>query len=173
MIQDKRLQYICSVDDCDYFIFKARLFHYFYTRMAPYENLFSRLIRESIDFFRGKYYPVYQVVEGEIVAYATVVRGGGRYTFCGSNDIVICNVWVNPAYRGKGLSSKLIKAITQHCNLFFSVSYAFIRHDNLASIKCFEANGYHKVLNATTSGILHRVIEDSDGRLGVYKYTKK
>ena len=26
MIQDKRLQYICSVDDCDYFIFKAHCF---------------------------------------------------------------------------------------------------------------------------------------------------
>lgn len=170
MIKDKRLEYICSIDGCEYYKFKASLFNYFYKKMAPYEGLFSRKIRETIDYNRGGYCAVYQCVNNAITGYVTIVAGGGRNTFCTKDDIVLCNVWIDPGCRGQGLSNKLIAAVTHNCNLNYKKSYAFIRHNNSASIRCFENNGYKKIANATTKGIFHKVILSKDGRLGIYEY---
>ena len=50
MITDKRLQYLETVEECDFYKFTPSLFHYFYTPMAYYERLFSRTVRETLDY---------------------------------------------------------------------------------------------------------------------------
>lgn len=53
MITGKRLQYLESIGDFDFYKFRPTLFHYFFTPMAYYERLFSRTVRETFDFVRG------------------------------------------------------------------------------------------------------------------------
>lgn len=170
MVDNKKLELIFQDGELDYYRFLANPFRYFYTPMAPYESLLSRMVRESLDYIRGGYTPIYQFEGDRPVGYATIVKGGGKYKFCSPDDIVICNVWVDELHRGKGLSRKLISAIISNCGLTYKNAYAFIRHNNPASIKCFEKNDFRKIGNCTKIGLLHKYVECAEGSLGIYKY---
>ncbi len=109
MITDKRLQYIKSTGDVDFYKFRPTLFRYFYKPMAYYERLFSRTVRETLDFLRGGYYLVYLAIDDHLVGYGTVVRGGGRYRFCTSKQRILCNIFIKEEERGKGYSNILVE----------------------------------------------------------------
>ena len=164
MIVDKQLIFLKTVEGLDYYEFKPRFLRYYYTPMAYYEGLFSRIIRESFDYIRGGYRVFYFGEKDKLIGYVTIVKGGGRYRFCTSCDSVFCNLFILDAYRGKGYSSKLISLLSQQIDRKL---YAFIRHDNYASIRCFERLGYTKVFNAEYK-LFHFVVLNAKGHLGVY-----
>jgi hypothetical protein len=66
------------------------------------------------------------------------------------------------------LSNDLIRAVLEHLITRNKNTYAYVRHNNPASIKVLK-NSFVKVCNAMTIGMLHKVNEDPNGRLGIYK----
>lgn len=156
-----------------FYEYKASLLRYFYTPMAPYERLFSRKIRETLDFIKGGYKVLY-IFDNKIpIAYCTIVKGGGRYKFSTKQDIIICNVWVRPESRGKGIAKELYKYLLNNMNLKYQRAYAFIPNDNLPSIKTVLKIGFQKISDADRVGILKIIKKQNNGHLGIYSYVSK
>lgn len=169
MIKNSNLKYLTSCNDLDFYEFKTSLFNYFAINMAYYEKLFSRRIRETMDYIKGGYHVVYIARKDILLGYGIVVKGGGRYKFCTKRDNVICSLWVQPEFRGKGYLNTLLTVLSDKkifpCNNF----YEYIAHSNIASIKGAEKNNFRKISNAEYVGIFHNVKTNSDGHLGIYK----
>lgn len=169
MLHDKRMQYLKTVDGVDFYCHRVSLFHYFYTPMAPYERLFTRMIRETLDYCRGGYAVVYMARGNTLLGYGVVTRGGGRNRFCTRRDIVLGSLWVQPAARGQGLANILIHGLSEELGFSYQSAYEYIRHDNVPSILAAERNGFVKVANARHVGLLRSVVEAEDGHLGIYR----
>lgn len=145
---------------------------FFYPPMAYYENLFSRTIRETWDYFKGNYQVIYIAKNNTLLGYGTIVRGGGRYRFCTSNDVILCNLWIQPEHRGKGLGYILVQGLLKCIDFSYENVYEFIQHDNVASINVALKNGFVKVFNAQCKGIFRNIIHDDNGSMGIYKLSK-
>ena len=169
MIQDKKLKYLKTVDGIDFYEYRVRLFSYFYSTMAGYEKLMTRMLRETIDYLRGDYKVVYMGIDDSLVGYGVITRGGGRNRFCTKQDIVLCSLFVRSEMRGKGYAKTLVKVLSTGLGIKHRAVYAYIRHDNAPSIKANVGNGFVKVGNATTRGILKSIVPAENGRLGIYK----
>lgn len=146
MIKNSNLKYLTSCNDLDFYEFKTSLFNYFAINMAYYEKLFSRRIRETMDYIKGGYHVVYIARKDILLGYGIVVKGGGRYKFCTKRDNVICSLWVQPEFRGKGYLNTLLTVLSDKkifpCNNF----YEYIAHNNIASIKGAEKITLEKFL---------------------------
>lgn len=146
LIKNSNLKYLTSCDDLDFYEFKTSLFNYFAINMAYYEKLFSRRIRETMDYIKGGYHVVYIARKDILLGYGIVVKGGGRYKFCTKLDNVICSLWVQPEFRGKGYLNTLLTVLSDKkifpCNNF----YEYIAHNNIASIKGAEKITLEKFL---------------------------
>lgn len=146
MIKNSNLEYLTSCNDLDFYEFKTSLFNYFAINMAYYEKLFSRRIRETMDYIKGGYHVVYIARKDILLGYGIVVKGGGRYKFCTKRDNVICSLWVQPEFRGKGYLNTLLTVLSDKkifpCNSF----YEYIAHNNIASIKGAEKITLEKFL---------------------------
>ncbi len=169
MIDNKELTYLTTVDGIDFYRYRTRLFHYFYTPMAYYEKLFTRCIRETLDYLRGGYAVIYMAEGDTLLGYGVVTRGGGRSRFCTPRDIVLGSLWVQPEARGRGLANTLIRGLSECCGFVYEAAYEYIRHDNLPSVKAAERNGFVKVANASHRGLLRSVVQDPKGHLGIYR----
>ncbi len=178
MINDKKLIHLYSEgsinQSINYYLFKCRLFKYFYTYMAYYEKLPRRFLRETLDFIRCKYKVIYMEVNGKLAGYGTIVRGGGaRYTFSSGQDAVICNVWIEPEFRGKGLSNHLVSFLLNYAKKYvLGDIYSYIHKDNLASQAIFTKLGFTKISTATRVSKIHKIVKSEKGKLGIYVYTK-
>ena len=159
-----------DINGLQYYEYKASLLKYFYTPMAPYESLFSRKIRETLDFIKGKYKVLYIFEKDSPIAYCTIVRGGGRYKFSTKNDIVVCNVWVRPENRGKGIAAELYKFLLNNMGIQYSCAYAFIPNDNLPSIKTALNVGFKKTADADRVGLMKNIKVINNGHLGIWEY---
>lgn len=169
MIKNKHLAYCTTLSGVDFYEYKVKLFSYFYTPMAYYENLFSRKIRETIDFLRGNYHVYYIAKDNNLIGYGTVVKGGGRYRFSSAKDIILCNFGIQPQYRGRGYSSILYQGLLEKMDLKYEKAFAFITHDNTPSIKSAQKNGFVKTANASRKGIVNFIVVDPNGYLGIYQ----
>ncbi len=171
-MENKKLVFLKNRNGLDFYEYRARLFNYFPPpRMAPYEKLFTRCIRETLDYIRGKYHVIYCAVGDNLVGHATIVRGGGiRYGFCTKNDAVLVNLWIQENERGKGYASSLVGFVIEYAKtLEYENTYAFVRHDNQASKKSMINNGMELVYSACVKGCLHRFTISEDGEHGIYK----
>lgn len=169
MIEDAKLEYLRTIDGIDFYRFRARLFKYFFTPMAPYEGLFSRMVRETLDYVRGGYEVVYIGKDQRLLGYIIVTRGGGRNKFCTKEDIVLCSAWVQPEERGKGYANVLYGGALECYPHPYRDVYCYIRHNNPASVKTALKVGFQMVGNASHSGLLRSVDRDENGNLGIYR----
>ncbi len=173
MIYDKALIYLGTENGIDCYKFKARPLKYFYTPMAYYENLKSRTVRETIDYFRGGYNVIYLAVDDKLIGYGTITRGGGRNKFCTKDDAVICNLWIQPDERGKGYGKKLDIILTRYAESHFKgKTYMYIHNENLPSKKAAEYAGFVKVANATRRGRFVNIVNCEKGNLEIYCKSK-
>ncbi len=164
-----KLQYLGSLNGYDCYLYKASLFDYFYTTISPHENKLPRKIRETLDYIRGGYKVLYLFEEEKPVAYLTLVKGGGRYSFSKKTDMILCNVWVDVSSRGKGIASLIYKAATTLIDLHCDYIYAFIRDSNIPSIKAAMKNGFKKNANLMlTKTKKYKIV--AEGKLGLYAY---
>lgn len=170
MIRDKKLIHLVQVDGVDFYRYKAKLFNYFYTPMAYYEKLFSRTIRETLDYIRGKYNVIYLAKDDVLVGYGIVTRGGGRNKFATKYDVVFNSLYIVPEERGNGLGNLMINVFLHKLNIEYDTAYEYIRHDNIPSVKVAENNGFIKVSNAVRSGKLQNIIVSENGPIGIYAY---
>ncbi len=170
MINDRRLVYLKQIEGIDFYKYKASLFNYFYTPMAYYENLFSRKIRETLDYVRGGYNVIYMARENKIVGYGIITKGGGRNKFATARDVVFNSLYIDPDERGKGLGNILVGAFLHDIGIKYESAYEYIRNDNIPSIKAAEKNGFVKVSNAKRQGFLQNIVRSDNGVLGIYEY---
>ena len=77
MITDSRLKYCVSFSGLDFYEYEVRLGRYFFIPMAYYEKLWTRKVRETMDYIRGNYHVYYIAKGNELIGYGTIVRGGG------------------------------------------------------------------------------------------------
>lgn len=168
MINDKKLKYLTSIDGVDYYQYKSRLFHYYYIPMAEYEQLLSHKIRQTINFISGSSV-IYIAKNNKLLGYGVVSRGGGRMKFSTKKDIVLGPLWIQPDVRGEGVGSKLIRALTSELGYKYEKAYEYISDSNLPSINAAKRNGFIKIGNAKQYGLLHSVVYDPNGSIGIYK----
>ena len=96
--------------------------------------------------FYDKYFdhyikPVFCLFNKKKVAFIGVMEENNNYDF---------NISINidPSFRGKGLSNQIINKFIDHIKLYYkSVNnlYAYIKEENLKSIKCFLKSGFKYV----------------------------
>ena len=169
MINDNKLIFLKQIDGIDFYRYKASLFKYFYKPIAYYEKLFTRSIRETIDYVRGKYRVIYMAKEDEIIGYGIVTRGGGRYKFCTRKDVVFNSLYIVPKERGNGYGKLLVGAFLKELGIQYDKAYEHIRDNNIASIKVAEQCGFVKVSSAKRVGLLQNIVSCDEGILGIYE----
>lgn len=173
MIRDKKLKYLKQIEGIDFYEYKTKLFDYFYVPMAYYEKLFSRKIRETLDYIRGGYRVIYMARYDKIVGYGIVTKGGGRNKFATNKDVVFNSLYISPDERGKGLGNVLVGAFLRELGIKYDKAYEYIRNDNIPSVKAAEKNGFVKVSCAKRQGVLQNIVASDEGVLGIYEYKGK
>lgn len=171
MNNDKKLVFLKQIEGIDFYRYKATLFNYFYKPMAYYEKLFTRKVRETLDYIRGGYTVIYIARENKIIGYGIITRGGGRNKFCTKQDVVFNSLYIEPEERGKGYGNLMVGAFLNELGIKYNKAYEYIRNDNVASVKAAERNGFVKVSAAKREGFLQNIVSCDDGVLGIYEYT--
>lgn len=82
---------------------------------------------------------------------------------------MLCNIYIKEGERGKGYSNILVAFLSIYSK---RTAYAFIRHNNTASIRCFCKSGFVKISNAEYT-CLHVVKNNRNGHLGIYVKQKE
>lgn len=116
-------------------------------------------------------YRVYCLFDGntEIGYYAVGGGGNPRYPFAGRPDIILGPMYIEPAYRGKGLASLLRKKACEHEKGYRS-AISFIKHDNTPSIKSVLSSGFHYVSDCSYTKYTRRLLPVSGvGQMQLYK----
>ena len=140
-----------------------------------YERLtLQRRVRFLFEFFKG-YRVYYLVIQGEVVAYSVVSKGGGRYQFARKNDIVVGPYFVLENHRGKRYSETLVRLILHLDTMRWEDAYEWIRYDNIPSIRCAERVGFIKIESMDMIGLFRKlhVCKNHVGDYWLFKYRKK
>jgi RimJ/RimL family protein N-acetyltransferase len=108
----------------------------------PEKITIRRIIRFLLALPDG--YEIFSLVkDGVAVGYCTVQNGKSpRFDYTLPEDIVVGPYVIMPKYQGKGLAAKLIEAVLQSKNTSYRSAYAYIKKDNIASIKTCENVGF-------------------------------
>lgn len=176
----KHLRYLYTENGIAFYEFNPSFLHFYHHFMAPYERRLKHLVRDTWDYFRSfnirnekRYCAIYLYIGKKAVAYGFILKGGGRYQFCSDKAVVFGIIWVNPEERGNGYAALLLKAMLGHSICENKEIYAYIRHNNLASIKSFLNVGFQYIGEADNQGFLHKIVPvRSDGFFGIYKYDR-
>ena len=100
----------------------------------------------SLRVFYNRDYAVFVIYDGDKVIHRSVVFPRYfRFPFMAKYDLQIGDTWTLPEYRGQGLASFAIRAITYACRRPSRTFWYVVEQDNLASIRVIEKAGFVKV----------------------------
>lgn len=160
MIKDKHLKLIIdrSKNICRgyrIYEFSPSLLRMFYKN---YEKLtLQRWVRFFFELLKG--YKVYYLeVNGFIVAYSVISRGGGRYSFADVDDIVVGPYFVLEAYRGNRYSEVLVAELLHYNSIEYKNAYDWVRKTNIPSLKCSDKVGLKVVGSANIIGPFRKIV---------------
>lgn len=125
--------------------------------------------RFFFEFLTG--YTVYYLsVDNMLAGYCVLARGGSkRYGFSSASDILIGPIFIDEAFRGRRLSTLLLReTLALRCGDFQN-AFAYIRKSNAPSLAAFQSAGFARYRDAAVSLILRRVTETEDGRYTLMK----
>jgi L-amino acid N-acyltransferase YncA len=149
--------------------FNPTVLKLFYDHYEPFT--LKRRIRFLMELVRG--YKVYYLdVSGTIVAYSVISRGGGRYSFAAKNDIVVGPYFVREKYRGRRYSELLVSELLHCGSIEYDRAYAWIKKDNIPSLRCSLKVGFEIVGSADLSRVTRRICLRGD-RDGDYLLLRK
>lgn len=96
---------------------------------------------------------------GDLVAYCVATKGGGRYSFSTSKDILLTPYYVKKEYRGNRYSEILINAVLNDRELKYEKVYDWIKKKNAPSLKCSLACGMRIVSSVRLNNRLVRMFK--------------
>lgn len=119
----------------------------------PEKITMRRIIRFFLALPYG--YRIYSLIsENTTIGYCTVQSGKSpRFEYTGKMDIVIGPYVIMPEYQGHGLAAKLIEIILKNEISDFKYAYAYIKKDNIASIRTCEKIGFQYYGDAIVTAI--------------------
>lgn len=108
----------------------------------PEKITLRRIIRFLLAMPCG--YETYFLIKDNVVeGYCTVQSGkSSRFDYTSENDIIIGPYYILPQYQGKSLATKLIDLILRYKNGSYKYAFAYIKTDNIPSIKTCEKLGF-------------------------------
>ena len=159
----------------DFYRYSPNLLHPYYTDYPlqdhpSYERRLVHKMRMLLEYFRGGYEVIYMVRGQRILGHIVVARGGRRLKISTGDDIVLGPIFVSPECRGEGIGTAGIRVVLKELGLQYRYAYEFIRHDNMASIRTAEKNGYVPVGRLKEVGLLKNLIPSSDGEFVAYRF---
>ena len=154
------------------------IFSYRPTILKPFllnmERLtFRRRVRFLYELLSG--YTVYYLYYGKAIAgYIVVARGGSRrYGFSSVSDIIVGPMFIDEGYRGRGLSTLLLRETIRLWQGNFENAYAYIEKNNAPSLAAFRSAGFAPVREATVSSFLRRVSAVDHGKYVLVKLARQ
>lgn len=174
-ITHKRMSFLGKFEGLEFYRYSPALFSPYYTDYPqqdhpPYERRVVHQIRMMLEYLRGGYSVFYIACQGVILGHLVVARGGRRLAVSTPEDIVIGPVFVSPSQRGNGLGTTGIRVVLEELGLKYRYAYEFIKHDNIASIRTVEKNGYVFVERARERGLMKNMITSPNGDYVIYRY---
>ena len=139
-------------EDYEIFKYSPSLFHLF-GKYYPEKITLRRIIRFLLALPDG--YGIYSLVkEGKALGYCTIQNGKSpRFDYTSEKDIVVGPYVIMPEYQGNGLAAKLIYRVLLTNKGKYEYAYAYIKKDNIASIKTCEKLGFSFYKNAHVTSI--------------------
>lgn len=148
----KNLIKLEDYDSFEIFKYTPSLFHLF-GKYYPEKITLRRIIRFILALPDG--YEIYSLVkENKAWGYCTIQNGKSpRFNYTSENDIVVGPYVIMPEYQGHGLAAKLIHRVLLANKGNYDYAYAYIKKDNIASIKTCEKLGFAFYKNAHVTSI--------------------
>lgn len=165
------LPYVKTVDGIEYYRFKPTIGKWYYENYPGYvKHSFSHNIRMLIEYLEGGY-EIFYMVQGKVLGYLLVARGGRRLRCSSREDIVIGPTWVNPELRKQGIASKGISAVLHNLDITYRYVYEYIQPANIASIRTVEKNHFDLYGSGSSKGLLKRIKNDGSKEFLIYRYS--
>lgn len=138
------------------------VFSYCPTIFKPFIiNMEKLTLRRRVRFFfewLAGYTVYYLYFGGALAGYVVIARGGSRrYGFSSASDILAGPVFIDEAFRGRGLSTLLLREALKLWLGNFENAYAYIEKTNAPSLAAFRSVGFAPVHEAAVSPVLRRV----------------
>lgn len=167
----RELQLIEEIDGYEIYKYKPSFFHLF-GDYYPERISVRRIIRFLLALPDG--YEIYSMVKnGNALGYCTIQNGKSpRFDYTSQDDIVVGPYVIMPEFQGKGLAAKLISIVLQQKKNSYNAAYAYIKKDNIASIKTCEKVGFRFYSYAEVTRIKADVKKTSDQEAShvIYRY---
>ena len=152
----KRLELLSEFDGFKLFKYKPTLLHMF-GGLYPEPVTIRRIIRFGLALKCG-YEIFYLVDKDKTVAYCTVQSGRSkRFDYSNERDIIIGPYVVIEEYRGQSIASKLIKEVLKIKKGTYNYAFAYIKKENVASIKTCEKVGFEYYSDAVVTPLICNV----------------
>lgn len=124
-------------------------------------------LRKRIRFFfevMAGFTVYYLLCDGVCAGNTAVVRGGtGRYRFCTASDIVVGPTFIQEAFRGRKLSTLLLRETIKLQKGTYEYAYGYVHKDNAASLAMCKTIGLAYYRNAKITPIARHVVESPHG----------
>ena len=162
------LKKVKETEDFEIYVYTPSLIRAFPFRMEKISAAYRlRCIQE---YFVG--YIVYYIRIGDQWAgYCAVSSGRNpRYFFSTRDDIIFGRCYISPAFRGKGLSKKLVRQVLDHLGLKYKKAYAFVHAGNTPSHALCCGIGCHVVGHFDKVGRLRQIRKNENGAYTIYCY---
>lgn len=166
-----RMKPMGKMEEFEIFKFTPGVFSLF-GEFYPEPISLRRIIRFAMALKCG--YEIYYLVDGKkTVAYCTVQSGRSkRFDYSDEKDIIIGPYVVVEDYRGRAIASRLIKEILAMRKGTYKGAFAYIKKENIASIKTCEKIGFKYFSDALVTRIICNVrkTEKKDSSYLIMKY---
>lgn len=152
---------ISSFDDYKIVRYRPSWFHLF-GKYYPEKITLRRTIRFVLAMPCG--YELFSLIHNDVVQGYCVIQSGKtmRFNFASDKDIVVGPYYILPDFQGRSLASKLIKAILEFENGKYTTAFAYIKKNNIASIKTVEKLGFSYYSNAEVTKKMAFVKKNDD-----------
>lgn len=175
MINDKKMKFIKSENNVNFYLFKPSIFKLYYDdnislEVPAHRNTFSHKIHMfSYILFGGGYRILYLEKDGEILSYIAFTKAKDWIVKNSKkNDYYTIFLWTYPKHRSRGLATIMSKTMLEELSLNYNLFYKTISTENISSIKVAQKCGFELKCNAKKKGFLHTIYENDKGNLYLY-----
>ncbi len=147
----------------DYKIYKYNPSWYnLFGNYYPEKKSIRRIARFMLALPKG--YNIYSLIKDNIpVGYCVIQNGeSNRYNFTTKNDIVVGPYYITPNNQGKSLGTKMVKCVLEYNKGNYDNAYAYIKKNNIPSIKICKKNGFTIYSNAIVTKFIANVRTTQD-----------
>ena len=176
MIKDKKMKFVKSDNDINYYLFTPSLFSLYYKE--PFgkhkeEPVHRYTLSHKLHMFwyilNGGYKILYAERNNEILSYIIFTEANNKIIKnCENGDYYTIFLWTYPQFRGQGLATLMSCTMLNDLNIKYNTFYKTISKDNYASIKVAEKCGFTLKCDSVKTGLLHTINFTDNGTQFLY-----